>query len=107
MSQCPDGTFSLSGDEHFYPNSTGNRKSIVSGSQIPIGMVLECNFSIQFQMGTNHGVISQSGVEILGYFSTGDDFLVNFSSGAVAPTGLSHRGVLSDWKLYLWTILKQ
>ena len=44
LSQCPGGTFSLSGGENFYRNSNGDRKSIVSSSKIPVRMVLECNF---------------------------------------------------------------
>ena len=44
LSQYPGGTFSLSWDENFYRNPNGDRKSIVSSSKIPVGMVLECNF---------------------------------------------------------------
>ena len=52
LPQCPDGAFSLSGDENFDQNSIGGRKSIISSSKVPVGKVLECNFfPIQFPMG--------------------------------------------------------
>ena len=79
-SQCPGGTFSLSGDETFYRNSNGNRKCVVSSSKMPMEMVLECNFLIQFQMGVNYRAISTEGLKFQG-FSIGDDFLSIFPDG--------------------------
>ena len=88
LSQCPGGTFSLSGDENFYRNPNGDRKSIVFSSKIPVGMVLECNFFHSISNGDK--IIGQfpSGVEILGYFSTGANLLANFSNEAVCDTAV-------------------
>ena len=52
LSQCPGGTFSLSGDKNLYRNPDGNRKSIVYSSKTLVGIVLEWNFFIfNFQWG--------------------------------------------------------
>ena len=65
--QRPGGTFSFNGegmdgdgDESFYQNLNGDIKSIVSSSEIPVGMVFECKFHHSISKRTR----SRSGVKV-------------------------------------------
>ena len=74
LSQDPAGIFPLSWDETFYRNRKREiyfRKSIVSSSKMPVGMVLKMQFL--------------KGLKFLGIFSTGDELLrPNCSNGMEA-----------------------
>ena len=84
----------FSGDEIFYRESNGGRKSkLFPTENMPMGIVLVCNF---FHSISNTDKISQqlpSGVEIIRFFSTGYDFLNNFSSVVEGPPGACDTGV--------------
>ena len=66
---------------------------LVPAQKMPVGMVLECNFFHPISNGDK--IIGQfpSEVEVLGFFSTGDDFLTNFSSGAGGVHRVCDTGV--------------
>ena len=87
-------TFYLSGDENFYWNPNGDRKSIVlfSAQKFQWGWIWSAIFSIQFSMGIKHRIISQWGS--LGYFFHRGRFFGPFFQLGGGQPGLWHRDVI-------------
>ena len=78
----------FNGDENFYQNPNGDRKSIVFISKRPVGIVLECNFFPLISNGDK--IIEQfpSWDEILGFFPPETIYSPIFFNGLGLPKPL-------------------